>query len=89
MFRIEKIGEDDGTVTLNLEGRITAQGVAVLEDACSRVLRGPKRLILNFAGVTFIDREGVAALREMRGERVRCVNCCPFIEDLLGRTQKA
>lgn len=88
MFRIETIGEDEGTVTLTLEGRITAQWVAVLEDACARVLHGPKRLILDFAGVTFIDHIGVAALKKIRGERVRCVNCCPFIEDVLGRTRK-
>lgn len=87
MFRIETIGEDDVTVTLTLEGRITAEGIAVLEDACARVLHGPKRLILDFAGVTFIDRDGVAALGKMRGERVRCVNCCPFIEDVLGWTR--
>lgn len=87
MFRIEKIGEDDVTVTLTLEGKIAPPWVAVLEDECSRILRGPKRLILDFAGVNFIDRNGVAALRKMWGERVQCVNCSPFVKELLERPQ--
>lgn len=87
MFRIEKIGEDDVTVTLTLEGRIAAHWVAVLEDVCSQVLQGPKRLILDFAGVTFIDPNGLAVLKKIRGEQVQCVNCCPFIKEILGQMQ--
>lgn len=83
MLRIEKMGEDDGTVILKLEGRIVGQWVAALEEECQRVLRGPKRLILDLAEVTFIDRDGVAMLGKMRDERVQFVNCCPFLQELL------
>lgn len=83
MLRIEKMGEDDGTVILKLEGRIIAQWVPVLEEECQRVLREPKRLILDVAGVRFIDRDGVAVLGKMKGERVQLVNCYPFLRELL------
>lgn len=83
MLRIEKVGEDAATVTLRLEGRVVAQWVAALEEECRRVLREPKRLILDFAGVTFIGRDGVAVLGKMRGERVQLANCSPFVRELL------
>lgn len=83
MLRIEKVGEDAATVTLKLEGRVVAQWVAAFEEECRRVLWGPKRLILDFAGVTFIGRDGVAVLGKMNGERVQVVNCSPFLRALL------
>ncbi len=84
MLRLEKVIEDNATVTLKLEGRIVTHWVAILEEECSRILRGPKRLILDFAGVTFIDREGVSLLNKVRGERVWLVNCSPFVKGLVG-----
>jgi anti-anti-sigma regulatory factor len=83
MLRIEKVGEDAATVTLKLEGRVVAQWVAALEEECQRVLRTAKRPILDFAGVTFIDRNGVAMLGKMNGGRVQVVNCSPFLRALL------
>jgi anti-anti-sigma regulatory factor len=87
MLRIEKVGEDVATVTLRLEGRVVAQWVAALEDECQRVLQRSKRLILDVAGVTFIDRVGVAMLGKMLGKmnggRVQVVNCSPLLRALL------
>lgn len=83
MLRIEKVGEDAATVTLRLEGRVVAQWVTALEEECQRVPRGPKRLILDVAGVTFIDRDGVAMLGKMNGKRVQVVNYSPFLQELL------
>jgi anti-anti-sigma regulatory factor len=87
ILRIEKVGEDVATVTLRLEGRVVAQWVASLEDECQRVLRKSKRLVLDVAGVTFIDRNGVAMLRKMNGGRVQVVNCSPFLRALLRRPE--
>jgi anti-anti-sigma regulatory factor len=83
MLRIEEVGEDVATVTLRLEGRVVTQWVAALEEECQRVLRTPKRLILDFAGVTFIDRDGVTLLEKMNGGPVQVVNCSPFLRELL------
>ena len=83
MLRIEKMGEDAATVTLKLEGRVVAQWVDALEEECQRVLREPKRLILDVAGVRFIDRDGVAMLGKMNGKRVQLANCSPFLQELL------
>lgn len=84
MLRIERLNEDDARVTLKLDGRIVGQWVATLEVECSRVLQGSKRLVLDFAGVTFIDRDGVSLLKKVRGERVRLVNCSLFVKELMG-----
>lgn len=83
MLRIEKVGEDAASVTLRLEGRVVAQWVVALEDECQRVLQRSKRLILDVAGVTFIDRDGVAMLGDMNGKRLQVVNCSPFLRELL------
>jgi len=83
MLRIEKVGEDAGTVRLKLEGRVVAQWVAALEEECQPVLQRSKRLILDVAGVTFIDRDGVAMLAKMNGKRLQVVNCSPFLRALL------
>lgn len=83
MLRIEKVGEDAATVILKLEGRMVAQWVTALKEECQRVLRGPKRLVLDVAGVTFVDRDGVAMLGKMRNERVQLVNGSLFLRELL------
>jgi anti-anti-sigma regulatory factor len=83
MLRIEKVGEDTDTVTLRLEGRVVVQWVAALEGECERVLRRPMRLILDVAGVTFIDRDGVAMLGRLKGRRLQFVNCSPFLRQWL------
>jgi anti-anti-sigma regulatory factor len=88
MLRIEKIDEDDATVTLKLEGRIVHQWVVILEDECSRILRGPKGLVLDLAGVNFIGRDGLGLLKTLGGDRVRLVRCSPFVQHLLECRQK-
>ncbi len=88
MLRIEKMGEDAATVILKLEGRIIGQWVAALEEECERVLRGPKRLVLDVAEVTFIDRDGVATLGKIKDERMQLVNCSPFLRELLRWAQR-
>lgn len=89
MLRIEKVSEDDATVTLKVEGRIVGHWVATLEEECFRSLRGSKQLILDLAGVSFIDRDGVALLMKVKGERVRVLNCSPFVKELLGWTHSS
>jgi ABC-type transporter Mla MlaB component len=87
MLRIEKVSEDADSVTLRLEGRVVAQWVATLEKECRRVLQGSKGLNLDVAGVTFVDRAGVAMLGKMSGERVRIVSSSPFLRELLRCTE--
>ncbi len=84
MLRIEKVSEDDATVTLKLEGRIVTYWVTTLEEECSRILRGPKRLILDFAGINFIDKDGVSLLKKIRRGLVQLVNTSPFVKELMG-----
>ncbi len=84
MLRIERLNEDNATVTLKLDGRIVGQWVAILKKECFQVLKRQKQLILNFADVTFIGREGVEILEKLRGQQVECTHCSPFVKELLG-----
>jgi len=84
MLRIERLNEDNATVTLKLDGRIVGQWVAILKKECFQVLKRQKQLILDFADVTFIGREGVAILEKLRGQQVECTHCSPFVKGLLG-----
>ena len=51
MLRIERLNEDDATVTLKLDGRIVGQWVAILKKECFQVLKRQKQLILSLLGM--------------------------------------
>ncbi len=83
MLRIEKLSEDNATVTLKLDGRIVGQWVAILEEECTQVLKQRKKLILDCADVSFIGREGIEMLGKLKGKCVQCVHCSPFVQAIL------
>jgi anti-anti-sigma regulatory factor len=43
-----------------------------------------KIVVLDFSGVTFIEMKGMRMLEGIKDERIRIVNCSPFIDSLLG-----
>lgn len=76
MLRItQEDGSDSGTI-LRLEGRIVAEGGVLLEHECHEVLRVLDEICLDLAGVTFIDRAGVEALRRLSraGVEILCAS---------------
>ena len=85
MLRITKVTESPFLVTMKLEGRITADWVSLLEKECRRTLRGRRELILDFSEVRFVDDRAVAMLGKMSGKKIRVINCCDLIKDLLRR----
>lgn len=83
MLRIERLNEEDATVTLKLDGRIVGQWVAILEEQCLQVLKQQKQLILDCADVSFIGREGIEMLGKLKGGCVKCINCSLFVQAIL------
>ena len=83
MLRITKVTESPSLVTMKLEGRITADWVSLLEKECRRALRGRRELILDFSEVRFVDNRAVEMLGKMSGKKIRVINCCDLIKDLL------
>lgn len=59
---------------LRLEGRLVADGAALLERECSGLLRSGIAVSLDLAGVNFVDRAGVGALARLSraGAEIRC-----------------
>ncbi len=83
MLRITKVTESPSLVTMKLEGRISAGWVSLLEQECRKVLRGRRELILDFSEVRFVDDRAVEMLGKMSGKKIRVINCCDLIKDLL------
>jgi ABC-type transporter Mla MlaB component len=70
-------------VALRLEGQIVGPWVEELRNSCERVLTQGKRLTLDFADLSFVDREGIALLRALAERRVEFANCSRFVAELL------
>jgi anti-anti-sigma regulatory factor len=84
MLRITENIENDKTVRLRLDGSISEASVPELEEACARHRNGQDRIILlDMAGVVFMNNPAANKIARLRSERLRIINCSPFIETLL------
>lgn len=83
MLKIQLFDQQDGTVTLQLAGRVIGPWVGELSRSCERVLRYGGTLSIDLGGVSFVDRHGVEFLRDLRGRQVALVNCSPFVTEQL------
>ena len=72
---------------LRLEGQVTGPWVAELRRVCTDVLGNnghrENHLVLDLAGVSFLDADGIALFRELAGRRVSFTNSSPFIAEQL------
>jgi len=84
MLRITVISKDDEAITLRLEGKLVGTRIPELESMClyHRDEKN-KTVILDVSGATFIDKKGVRMLESIQEERVKIINCCPFVQSLL------
>jgi hypothetical protein len=84
MLRISENVENGKTVTLRLDGTLTGASYAELETLCGRYqVRDGIMILLDMAGVVFMNNEAAKKLVKLQSDRVRIVNCSPFIETLL------
>jgi ABC-type transporter Mla MlaB component len=70
-------------VTLRLEGEVMGLEVAELERVASELIAQRRPVRLDLQAVTFVDREGVALLRELRAEGAEWRNASIFVLCLL------
>jgi hypothetical protein len=85
MFRITDISGDDRTVTLGLEGKVLDAPIPDSERIwIYNKDEKNKAVLLDFAGVTFINSTGVRMLERLMDERIKIKNCSSFIRVLLG-----
>ena len=84
MLRITENFENGNTIRLRLDGTVDTASFLELDAVWSRHKNGDgKVILLDLAGVVFMNDEAARKLAELRGERLRIINCSPFIETLL------
>jgi ABC-type transporter Mla MlaB component len=83
LLRITKIFESAESVTLKVEGLIVTEWVTVLERESKAWLQEKRAVQLDFSEVRFIDSHGVEMLKRITSEKLRRLNCPPFIEEIL------
>ena len=84
MLRITENLENGDAVRVRLDGKISLDSYADLEGVLGRLRdRGRRIILLDMAGVTFLNGDAAQKLARARGENVRIVNCSPFISALL------
>ncbi len=83
MLRITKLSGPEPYITLKITGRIASESVAVLERQCTELLHGGQRVRLDAAEVGFVDRAGVALLKELLARGVKIEKGSLTVECLL------
>jgi anti-anti-sigma regulatory factor len=89
MLRITENLENGKTVRLRLDGTVSPVSLPELEEICSRHQGTDGRVILlDLAGVVFMNDEVARKFVALRNDRLRIINCSPFIEALLETVEK-
>jgi anti-anti-sigma regulatory factor len=89
MLRIsrESTQNEGGATFLRLEGQVTGPWVEELRRVCAETLGNPdysqRHLVIDLAGVSFLDTDGIALCRELAAHRVFFTNCSAFIAEQL------
>jgi ABC-type transporter Mla MlaB component len=84
MLRISIFQSSSQAVTLQIEGELKGRWVAELGRACEESLSRDARLIVDLAGVSFIDTDGIDLCRALRERSVVFANPSSFIAEQLG-----
>jgi ABC-type transporter Mla MlaB component len=82
MLRITREDQSSAT-TLRLEGRITRTELAELDQAWRSCVSDERRVVIDLAGVRFVDASGAAVLRALRQGPIEVTGCSPFVRELL------
>ncbi len=84
MLRITANLENCQTIRLRLDGTISDDTLNELNRAIAENRNGPTRtVILDMAGVDFMNDHAAHELLKICDDRLRMVNCSPFIITLL------
>lgn len=86
MLRITENRVVTEDVILQFEGQVTNHWIAIAREACEQVLQQNNHLILDVAGVTFTDRNGIEFFQILMRRQVELRNCSPFLTEQLKQT---
>jgi hypothetical protein len=83
MLRITRMDCEDGSTRLKLEGRLVEDWVDVLEETCACALCDPPSLLLlDMAGVRFVDPAGRELLSQLERGGVHMSRRSPYLQAL-------
>lgn len=83
MLRITENRTASDTVILLFEGQVANHLVNIAREVCAPLLAQNQQLILDLAGVTFADRNGIQFFQSLPQHQVRFTNCSPFLSEQL------
>jgi ABC-type transporter Mla MlaB component len=83
MLRITHAQGYDSIWTLRLEGKLLGPWVMELARSCSELSCSPDCLRLDLAAVTFVDKPGVALLRDLIRRGATLAACSGLVAELL------
>jgi anti-anti-sigma regulatory factor len=84
MLKITESIENGKTIRLRLDGTINGTTYGDLDQIFSRHQnRSQRTVIVDMAGIDFMDEESARKIAKRRSERLRLINCSPFIVMLL------
>lgn len=89
MLRITENRENEKVLKLRLDGTLNAESFRDLEKVCRGQGDEAKLVILDMAGVNFMNEEAARMVIGLKGELLRIVNCSPFIAALLESIERA
>ena len=88
MLRITTMKANGSPVQLKLEGKIMAEWASLLEQECRALIAQQQHVVLDMAGVTFLDGRGITMLRSLPDRYITLMNRSDFIEELLDKGEK-
>jgi anti-anti-sigma regulatory factor len=83
MLRLTRTTRLPHEVVLVLEGQIVAEWVGLLEAECLELLGTDRKVSLDLADVSYLDRRAVRLLRELAARSVAIINCPPLVDELV------
>jgi anti-anti-sigma regulatory factor len=84
MLRITRTDEQGNVIRLRIDGTVDADSFGHIEASYSAgTASGEYLLLLDMSGVDFMTEAAARKLAVLRSERLRIVNCSPFVETLL------
>lgn len=81
MLRIVEKDVTNNLMTLRLDGSLIGEWVDVLRLSCEQALQRRGKLVLDLAGVTFADQEGVKLLQHLERQQVAFIHCSLFLRE--------
>jgi hypothetical protein len=83
VLRISRIDHESAGLCLKVEGRLSGDGVALLEGELAEASRTTSSLSLDLAAVDFASLQATEMLRAATARGVRLAACSPFLAKLL------